>query len=189
MRIDRAGVPEVISRSIVAAPIALAFALSFGASFVACNQFASTDVSYRAEDGGDASADAAVDGDVIAQEAATGAPCPCDPTQGLGCCLPKAGATPYCAPNDGTCEGASGIFLGCTKGDPGTDSVCCWSSDPDGGATPNIAALASQCGARAQSCLADGDCTGGAKCHVSTCEGISLGVCGDGVAPVCPVAH
>jgi hypothetical protein len=175
-------------KSIASARLASALATVLASCAVACTQAAGLDVHYAAED---ASADggAAVDGGALVSEGGTGAACPCDPTRGLGCCLPKGASAPYCAPNDGTCERASGVFLACTKSDPSTESVCCWSSVVDGGATPTTAALANDCGARARSCLADSDCAPGAKCHVSSCEGISMGVCGDGVAAICPVSE
>jgi hypothetical protein len=175
--------------------IAFAFAsvLASAALAAACTQTAGLDVHYApAQDGGaagDAAASASEGGAVASEEGGAGAACPCDATKGLGCCLPKgASAAPYCAPNDGACERALGVFLECTKSDPSTESVCCWSS-ASGGATPTTAALASSCGARAQSCASDGDCAGGAKCHVTPCEGLSIGVCGDGVAPSCPASQ
>ena len=110
--------------------------------------------------------------------------CPCDPTQGMGCCIPKA-AKPFCTTDTETCTNDTGTLLKCVRPDPGTESQCCWHASGTGAVT----ALAAVCDGGPAACMTDTDCagTGETKCALASCFGgmIVIGACGS-VAPKCP---
>ncbi len=130
--------------------------------------------------GGDGSAGS--DGSTSILPVLTG--CPCDPTQGVGCCLPTA-ARPFCTPTTETCTDAKGTFLKCVGPDPTSESVCCWHGTGPGAVT----ALAATCKDGPVACTTDTDCagSGATKCSLASCFGgtIVVGACGS-VAPTCP---
>jgi hypothetical protein len=131
-------------------------------------------------DGGDGST--AVDGSTPITPVLTG--CPCDPTQGIGCCLPSA-AKPFCTATTEACTDSKGTFLKCVGPDPTTESVCCWHGTGPGAVT----ALAGACTSGPVACTTDTDCAGSGetKCALASCFGgtIVIGACGS-VAPACP---
>jgi len=110
--------------------------------------------------------------------------CPCDPTQGIGCCLPS-NDRPFCTTAAETCANATGTLLKCVGPDPSTESQCCWHGSGSGAVT----ALAAFCDAGPTACTKDTDCagTGETKCALASCFAgtIVIGACGS-VAPKCP---
>lgn len=115
--------------------------------------------------------------------------CPCDESQGLGCCIPAVGQ-PFCTGDSAFCAEAKGIHVKCSHPDPLTESVCCWrSSTSDAGASGMVAALSGSCAGASSACTADTDCagTGQTKCSLATCAGgtITIGTCGP-TPPACP---
>jgi hypothetical protein len=155
--------------------------LTLGAALgaLACDQVANLDVGYR-----DAASDAKIVDAASLDAGEGGQPlegCPCDETQGLGCCVPKVG-TPYCTTDRSMCDGDKGLLLSCLRANASTESACCWHQGIGGeGATTAYAAL---CDGGAPACVFDSDCTG-TTCATTTCAGVTLGACG-AVAPACP---
>ena len=181
--------------------LALGAAASAGA-LVACNSIANVDLTYAdagepteaglgeagpgVADGGELS-----DAPVFPQQDAavvttTTVACDvdgsvCDQTQGLGCCLPAAGAAPFCVDQQSartSCGG--GVFLGCVKSDSTSESQCCWNGTGAGAFT----AYAGSCGARPFACSTSQDCPIGTPCNTVACHGVTVGACG--AAPTCP---
>jgi hypothetical protein len=138
-----------------------------------CEPVTNLDIHYLRQATGEPSNDGGADGEADATPPAT---CPCDSTQGLGCCL-RADAGPVCAPTAAECGG--GVFVACIRADPLSESACCW-SNVDG---TRVAAFGTVCGTRPSACATDGDCAG-AKCEVRNCYGVLIGACGD--PPPCP---
>lgn len=148
---------------------------------LACESATNLDVSYAGPDGG---------GDAVAADAANPAPdggeptlfegCPCDQSAGLGCCVTSAGA--FCTDDFGTCNGAKGEWLRCSKRDPVFESECCWEGSGTGAQTRFAAA----CDGGPTACLTDADCVGtGQACKTTTCSGFTFGQCAQ-AAPSCP---
>jgi hypothetical protein len=180
---------RMLATSVLAAASAALFGL--GASLSACESAANLDVTY-----GDASAalETGATGDGEALDAGEGGPavvvsgtitgCPCDPTQGLGCCMPGAG-NPFCTGDTAVCADRKGTHLKCVRPDPTTESTCCWHGSGAGAVT----ALAAFCDGGPTACSADTDCagTGETHCAMAVCfKGtIAVGACGS-VPPTCP---
>ena len=151
-----------------------------GAGLVACESATNLDVTY-----GDSSA--ALEGsagDAAAGPLKPGAVlpgCPCDESQGLGCCMP-AGDKAFCTTDVEVCNAAHGTFLKCQGPDPSTESVCCWRPDAKEG---SLTALASACDGGVEACRGNGDCPAGKPCMMVTCAkgAITIGACG--VMPEC----
>jgi hypothetical protein len=108
--------------------------------------------------------------------------CPCDPSQGLGCCIPKGERAPFCSADVSGCVDGGGVFAGCTGYDPATESVCCWNGPVGAG---GFTTLAGSCGARAIACTLASDCSTQGGCSIQSCKGFLLGACG-ATAPACP---
>jgi len=150
---------------------------------IACEDVTGLDLAYHvrpnASDAGEAGTPEGGAGTPV-----THLPCPCDQTEGLGCCLSNGAS--YCAQSDGTC-GANGpaVFVGCERSDPTTESLCCWTSEGAGAGATALTGYAADCGARAMACVDDSDCAG-EKCNHLACDGVTLGVCGAGAMPACP---
>ena len=160
-----------------------------------CESATNLDVSY-----GDASAGLGADGAATTDGTAPGdgmsagdgstplmpivTGCPCDPTQGIGCCLPSADK-PFCTSTTETCTNAAGTLLKCVGPDPSSESQCCWHGSGPGAVT----ALAAECKSGPVACTVDTDCAGSGetKCALASCFGgsIVIGACGS-VAPKCP---
>lgn len=103
-----------------------------------------------------------------------GAACPCDETQGAGCCAGPSGST--CVAEKTACQGA---FLRCFGPDV-EGSVCC--AHRTGGVIET--ALAGDCSTGASIvCTVDAECPNGV-CTIGTCGNVTIGTC-DGT-PVCP---
>ncbi len=183
---------------------ALVTALALGgvAVLAACTSIANVDLSYTdagdatdigseastAADGGPSSA---ADATILPQQedaqTSTAVACQgadgssCDQTQGLGCCVPPAGGTPFCsdlqnAPT--TCGG--GLFMACERTDQTSESECCWNGNGPGAFT----AYAASCGARSLACTSNLDCPIGTPCNTVHCRGLAIGACG--TTPRCP---
>jgi hypothetical protein len=180
---------RMLGTSVLAA--ACAALLGLGASLAACESAANLDVTY-----GDASAalESGATGDGEAVDGGEGGPavlvsgtiagCPCDPTQGLGCCMPAAG-NPFCTVDTAVCAMAKGTHLKCVRPDPSSESTCCWHGSGAGAVT----ALAAVCKDGPTACSVDTDCagTGETKCAIAVCFNgtIAVGACGS-VPPICP---
>lgn len=176
--------------AVVVLAAASASLLGLGATLLACESTANLDVTYddagtvlesgAIPDGGPPP-DAADAGIVVAQGISG---CPCDPTQGLGCCMPASGA-PFCTGDTAVCASKMGTHLRCVRPDPSTESACCWHGTGSGAVT----ALAAVCDGGPTACTADTDCagTGETKCAMAVCFGgtIAIGACGS-VPPTCP---
>lgn len=112
----------------------------------------------------------------------------CDPSAGMGCCLPKSGTGNTCAEqvqyfSQATtfCKAAGDVFLTCVASDP--DSLCCWGAGASG---TQHTAKASSCDKGPESCnpLAGGTtCSKGQPCVTAKCNGLDVGACGK--APPC----
>jgi len=183
--------------------VAVAGALSAivsAVSMVACNSVANVDLTYTDAgptdeagsdlgDGGVAPSDAAVFPvkDASSLLTTTTVPCQgadgstCDQTEGLGCCVPSSGAPAFCVDQESAktaCK--AGVFMGCVKSEPTSESVCCWNGSGAGAST----SYAASCGARPVACSATDDCPVGTACNTITCHGLLVGACG--VTPECP---
>lgn len=180
------------------------FALLGLASLAACAGVADLDVKYQAEapaDGGrplapSSTPDAALARTPVAPPAnkapaefdagdpntmqAERSPCPCDESQGFGCCIADGAAT--CVSAGATCGSGKGASFFRCAGPDVEGSVCCLRRFE--GLTE--AALTATCDAPGASvvCSIDADCPNGGKCTLATCGGLSIGTC-DGT-PVCP---
>jgi hypothetical protein len=190
-RSDSLGTARGLALAALAASCAgLLGLVTLGGSLAACESATNLDVTF-----GDASAalqgDASVDGEAadagdsgaIPVITPTLAGCPCDTTEGLGCCMPATG-NPFCTPDTSVCAGAQGTQLRCVRPDPLSESTCCWHGTGAGAQT----ALASACDGGPTACSSDSDCAGtGQKCAMASCfKGtIAIGACGT-VAPTCP---
>jgi hypothetical protein len=115
----------------------------------------------------------------------------CESAAGLGCCV-RSGAPKVCVEQweyyqhaPGKCDGAGSVFVSCLQGD--NDNACCWGVD--GTSNTRFTRYRADCGdAGPPSCdpAADGgSCPNGEPCKAITCNGQSLGYCGNG-APPCP---
>ena len=179
----------------------LALALGGAGALAACTSIANVDLAYT--DGGvatnsDASSVAEggapssfVDATIIPlqQDAQTSTDIACqgadgsscDQTQGLGCCLPAAGGTPFCVDlQTATTACGGGVFMACAKTDQTSESQCCWNGMGAGAFT----AYAGSCGARPLVCGRDLDCPAGTPCNIVHCRGLTVGACG--TTPSCP---
>jgi hypothetical protein len=167
---------------------ACAFAAGFPLALLACESAINLDVTYT-----DASAS---EGSVESEGGEGGTPltapktftaCPCDETQGLGCCIPKDGNTPpFCTTDTAYCTSLQGEHLKCGRPDPLTESVCCWTFPTPKSAVGAVTALASACdaGPSATACSADSDCAGtGKKCNTVSCGPVTIGQCADTPPP------
>lgn len=185
LAVKEAGAPPLARVAlVVCAPLALASAIVTSG----CESAVSLEVRYESassDDGG------AGDGGAGTQDREGGADasasteeltaCPCDERAGLGCCLPHDGV-PFCTSDDRACARARGALLRCFRGDPSTESVCCWHGAGAGATT----ALAASCDASTgTACLRASDCAVG-PCSTITCDGIEIGRCGTS-PPVCPL--
>jgi hypothetical protein len=151
------------------APAALA--LVFGsAALVACESAANLDLVY-ADAAGASDAGTA---DVTPGDELEG--CPCDESQGLGCCLVMNGV-PYCTLDQTACASEKGLLLKCFHGDPRSESVCCWNASGT--------RLAAGCDGGAPACVTAADCPSGTGCATSVCNGIVIGAC-SATKPACP---
>lgn len=153
-----------------------------GAGALACESATNLDVSYALPDAAtDASPEAGdADPDAGSGEITVVEGCPCDPTQGLGCCVTAANA--FCTDDHDTCTAAKGEFLRCARRDHVFESECCWAGS-GAGATTRFAAT---CDGGPTACLTNADCTGtGQPCMTTTCAGFTFGQCAT-TAPACP---
>ena len=162
-------------------------------SLVACAGIADLDVKYTGVDGatptptgdgGPTPADAAASIITIDPPRRTtpspdpltqgqdGAGCPCDETQGLGCCAAAGGA--FCTADIKACKAP---LLRCNGPDL-EGSFCCLHRGESG----EEAALAATCTGTIV-CTVDSDCPN-QKCTIGSCNGVNVGTC-DGT-PVCP---
>lgn len=114
----------------------------------------------------------------------------CDPTAGMGCCLPSAGGSNACFEQlqhfGGTsCTAPGDVYLACLTSTG--DSTCCWQTEP-GGASNTRYREACTGGVEACDPSADGGgvCSSGAACNSVTCKGVVVGYCGGGPAPCQP---
>jgi len=185
----RGGAARVVAVSVLAGVSAAL--LGLGATLAACESATNLDVTYSdastaaLESGPTADGQAAEAGEagaVVVPQGISG--CPCDPTEGLGCCMPAAGQ-PFCTGDTSVCANRMGTHLRCVRPDPSTESVCCWHGTGSGAVT----ALAAVCDGGPTACSADTDCagTGETKCAMAVCFGgtIAIGACGS-VPPTCP---
>jgi hypothetical protein len=117
----------------------------------------------------------------------------CDPTAGMGCCLPKSGAVDSAAANtcaeqiqffsEATtfCKTPGDVFLTCLASD--SDNLCCWAAGANG---TQYTARKSSCEKGVESCnpLVGGTtCSNGQPCVKAKCKGLDVGACGK--APPC----
>jgi len=164
--------------------------LGLGLALSACESATNLDVTYG--DSG-AALETGAPGDGEAPEAGEGGAiivlpglsgCPCDPSAGLGCCMPGSGK-PFCTGDTTVCASRMGTHLRCVRPDPTTESVCCWHGSGSGAVT----ALAAVCDGGPAACSSDSDCEGSGqtKCAMAVCFGgtIAIGACGS-VPPTCP---
>jgi hypothetical protein len=164
--------------------------LAFGASLVACEAATNLDVTYgdastALETGAAADGESADGGEAGAVAVPNGiSGCPCDPTAGLGCCMPGSGK-PFCTEDTSVCAIRMGTHIRCVRPDPSSESVCCWHGSGAGAVT----ALAAACDGGPTACSTDSDCagSGATKCAMAECFGgsIVIGACGT-VPPTCP---
>jgi hypothetical protein len=131
----------------------------------------------------DARSDADFDASTTSSDdAATSGPqCPCADGSGDICCIPKGGATAYCAPKCPT----TAIAVTCRSSDPNTDSECCWNNSDNGVSAGSSTALAGSCEKRTVACTSMVDCKESQDCKVTTCGKFVVGTC-SGPAPACP---
>ncbi|MDB5220367.1 MAG: hypothetical protein JWO86_8294 [Myxococcaceae bacterium] len=163
--------------------------VGLGGSLVACESATNLDVTF-----GDASA--ALEGGALSDGEATDggedgpvaivptlAGCPCDTSEGLGCCMPTTGK-PFCTPDTAVCAAALGTLIHCVHPDRSSESACCWHGTGPGAQT----ALAATCDGGPAVCTSDSDCEGtGQKCAMALCfKGtIAIGACA-ATPPTCP---
>src|SRR5205085_592715 len=134
---------------------------------------ANLDVTYK---GGTAPiADAGADGTIETVEG-----CPCEATEGLGCCV-AGGGTPYCTTDDRQCAAERGMLLRCVRSESVSESVCCLQGTGSGAK----ASLAAYCDGGIVMCLFATDCPPGEGCATTVCNGIQIGACGS-AKPPCP---
>ena len=178
------------SAALVLAAAATAL-LALGATLPACESATNLDVTFgdasnALESGtagdGQAAADAGEGGAVVMPAGLSG--CPCDPTAGLGCCMPGSGK-PFCTEDTAVCASRMGTHIRCVRPDPSSESVCCW----HGAGAGAVTALAAACDGGPTACSTDGDCagSGATTCAMAVCFGgtITIGACGT-VPPTCP---
>ena len=149
------------------------------AAAAACESAANLDVSYR--DTADSGPPANVDGGDAAdpENPVVLEGCPCDPSQGLGCCVTAKDA--FCTHSEIACAAEKGELIKCSKYDPNSQSECCWHGSGAGA----LAAYAIGCDGGPTACLTNADCPDSGKCSVNTCAGFQFGACGDTI-PACP---
>jgi hypothetical protein len=140
---------------------------------VACESATNLNVSYA--DAGDGGADASANPPEFAG-------CPCDTTQGMGCCLTSKG-TPFCTPSIALCQSNDGVWLECSHPALNSESDCCWHSGV--GVKGSLTSYRTPCddgGVRA--CNSDDQCAAGTTCKKKTCGAVEIGACGQD--PSCP---
>ena len=119
----------------------------------------------------------------------------CDPTAGMGCCLPASNTSGDPTNNkcdeqvqffesNEFCHAANDIFLSCLGSN--TDSTCCWEPNATGAYHSRYRAACDSVGFEACDPDVDGGgtCSSGAACTHVMCRGVLIGYCG-GVSP-CP---
>src|SRR5688572_15198994 len=88
-------------------------------AIVACESAANLDVTYAPATAIDASTDA----DAGPPPGVAFEGCPCDESQGFGCCVVPKPDTPFCTLDKNECDQAKGMLLKCLRGR--TDDECC----------------------------------------------------------------
>jgi hypothetical protein len=119
----------------------------------------------------------------------------CDPSAGMGCCLPSSGAGGSTADNmcaeqvqyfselTKFCKSTGDVFLTCLASED--DNLCCWRSGANG---TKYTTRTSTCAGGVESCDPNAlggasTCTNGQLCVKAKCRGIDVGACGE--APPC----
>jgi len=163
----------------------------FGASVLlgavaACESAINLDVNYRdASPTGDASEDG---GEAGVPQGVELEACPCDESQGFGCCVTSNGPS-FCTLDSNQCGHEKGVFMKCFRPSAVAESACCWhAGDKD---NPPVAAYAGYCDAGPAACVDNNDCRGaqaGPVCITRLCGGQTIGQCGaaGGPQPPCP---
>ncbi len=151
-------------------------------ALAACESAVNLDIEYT-----DASAsDAGAEGGEAPAPGVELEACPCDETQGFGCCVTTNGPS-FCTLDANQCTQEKGVFMKCFRPSVVMESVCCW----HGSGVGAVVAYAGICDGGPAACVDDDDCRGaasGATCLHRPCGGQEIGQCGapGGEPPVCP---
>jgi len=164
--------------------LALLGASAIIGALAACESAVNLDVDYRdaqTSNPNDASAEASGPGEGVALEG-----CPCDESQGFGCCVTTNGPS-FCTTELAQCTQERGVFMRCFRANPLNESECCWHGDGPGA----VAAYAGACDGGPPACVLDTDCRSqptARTCLVRPCGGLQIGFCGQegGAPPSCP---